>query len=87
MTYTEFSVGDTPFAGMMAMNEQMKSMHVPPHWLLYFQTTDVDASATTAETNGAKLIVPPMDIPNVGRFSVIADPQGAVFALYKPLKG
>ena len=87
MTYTEFSVGDTPGAGMMAMNDQMKSMHVPPHWLVYFQTADVDATAKTAASNGANLIVPPMDIPNVGRFSVIADPQGAVFAIYKPLRG
>lgn len=86
MTYTEFSVGDTVGAGMMAMNDQMKSMNVPPNWLVYFQTADVDATANKAKTLGANLIVPPMDIPNVGRFSVIGDPQGAVFAIYKPLR-
>jgi peptide-methionine (S)-S-oxide reductase len=48
MTYTEFSVGDTVGAGMMAMNDQMKSMHVPPHWMVYFQTTDVDATGEPA---------------------------------------
>jgi uncharacterized protein len=57
---------------------------VPPHWMVYFQTTDVDATANKAKSLGANLLVPPMDIPNVGRFSVIADPQGAAFALYKP---
>ena len=87
MTYTEFSVGDTVGAGMMAMNDQMKSSHVPPHWMVYFQTTDVDATAAKAKSLGANLLVPPMDIPNVGRFSVIADPQGAAFAIYKPLRG
>jgi len=69
---------------MMAMNEQMKSMHVPPNWLPYFQVTDVDATANKAKDLGAMLFVPPADIPNTGRFSVIRDPQGAVFAIYKP---
>jgi uncharacterized protein len=87
MTYTEFSVGDTPDGGMMAMNEQMKASHTPPNWLVYFQTTDVDAMANKAKSMGAKLHVPPMDIPNVGRFAVIADPQGAAFAIFKPLRG
>jgi predicted enzyme related to lactoylglutathione lyase len=86
MTYTEFSVGDTPGAGMMALNEDMKKRHIPPHWLVYFQTADVDATADKAKSLGGNLIVPPMDIPNTGRFSVIADPQGAVFAIYKPLR-
>jgi predicted enzyme related to lactoylglutathione lyase len=87
MPYTEFSVGDTVGAGMMAMNDQMKNAHVPPHWMVYFQTTDVDATANKAKSLGGNLLVPPMDIPNVGRFSVISDPQGAAFAVYKPLRG
>ncbi len=86
MTYTEFSVGDTPQAGMMVMNDQMKAMHVPPNWMPYFQVADVDATANKAKELGGNLFVPPMDIPNTGRFSVISDPQGAVFAIYKPLR-
>jgi len=86
MTYTEFSVGDTPQAGMMAMTDEMKARHVPPNWLPYFQVADCDASANKAKELGASLIVPPTDIPNTGRFSVIRDPQGAVFAIYKPLR-
>jgi predicted enzyme related to lactoylglutathione lyase len=86
MTYTEFSVGDAPFAGMMEMNAQMVGMGVPPNWLTYFQVADVDVSANKAKTLGATLTVPPMDIPNTGRFSVIQDPQGAVFAIYKPAR-
>jgi predicted enzyme related to lactoylglutathione lyase len=83
MTYTEFSAGDQPMAGMMEMNAQMVSMNVPPNWLTYFQVADVDATANNATRLGGKLTVPPMDIPNTGRFSVIQDPQGAVFAIYK----
>jgi predicted enzyme related to lactoylglutathione lyase len=85
MTYTEFSVGDRPGAGMMAMTDQMKNMHVPPNWMPYFQVADVDGSADRAKTLGAMLYVPPTDIPNVGRFSVVRDPQGAVFAIFRPL--
>jgi len=86
MTYTEFSVGDTPQAGMMAMTDEMKAQHVPPNWLPYFQVVDCDATANKAKELGGSLIVPPTDIPNTGRFSVIRDPQGAVFAIYKPLR-
>ncbi|MGH9642386.1 MAG: VOC family protein, partial [Terriglobales bacterium] len=56
---------------------------VPPHWLAYFQVDDVDATANKAKETGAKLFLPPMSMEGVGRFSVIADPQGAVFAIFK----
>jgi uncharacterized protein len=56
---------------------------VPPHWLAYFQVDDVDVTANKAKEMGAKLFLPPMSMAGVGRFSVIADPQGAVFAIFK----
>jgi predicted enzyme related to lactoylglutathione lyase len=55
---------------------------VPPHWLAYFWVDDVDASAAKAKQMGANLCVLPMTIENVGRMAVIADPQGAVFAIF-----
>jgi predicted enzyme related to lactoylglutathione lyase len=55
---------------------------VPPHWLPYIAVESVDASAAKAVALGGKALNPPMDIPNVGRFAVVADPQGAAFALY-----
>jgi uncharacterized protein len=85
MAYTEFSVDNTPGAGMMEMNAQMAG--VPPHWLPYFQVADCDAGAKKAKELGGAFLVPPTDIPNVGRFSVIRDPQGAVFAIFKPARG
>ena len=57
--------------------------HVPPHWIPYIGVDNVDASAAKAKELGGKVLGEPMDIPNVGRFAVIADPQGAAFALYK----
>jgi hypothetical protein len=55
----------------------------PPHWLAYFQADDVDVSASKAKQMGAQLYLPPMSMEGVGRMSVIADPQGAVFAIFK----
>lgn len=60
--------------------------NVPPHWLPYIAVEDVDASAKQAKDLGGKILGAPMDIPNVGRFAVVADPQGATFAIYKGAK-
>lgn len=81
-TYTLFSLDgtkDTQLGGMMA--HPMKG--APSAWLAYFATTDVDASVKKANELGGKTITPAMDIPNVGRFAILQDPQGAVFAVFK----
>jgi hypothetical protein len=59
----------------------------PPHWLSYIQVEDVDAAVTQVESLGGKTHVPGTDIPTVGRFAVVADPQGAVFSLFTPTDG
>ena len=81
MEYTEFSVAGTPGIGMMPMPEQVPAF-VPSYWMPYFQVTDTDASATKVKELGGKVMVPPQDIPSTGRFAVVADPQGAVFAVF-----
>ncbi|HUA58597.1 MAG TPA: VOC family protein [Verrucomicrobiae bacterium] len=58
--------------------------HVPPHWLLYFLVADADASTAKVTELGGKVIMPAMSLEKVGRFSVVADPQGAVFSLFQP---
>ena len=55
----------------------------PPHWLVYFQVADVDATAAQAKELGARIWLPPTSMENVGRFSVMADPQGAALAIFK----
>jgi predicted enzyme related to lactoylglutathione lyase len=59
---------------------------VSPHWLAYLWVDDVDASAAKGKQMGANLCVAPMTIENVGRMAVIADPQGAVFAIFNSPK-
>jgi predicted enzyme related to lactoylglutathione lyase len=58
---------------------------VPSHsyWLNYLAVTDVDAKTNEAQSLGAKVINPPIDIPNIGRFSILQDPTGVFFALFK----
>ena len=55
-----------------------------PMWLGYVYVADVDATTTRATKLGGSVLSDPHDIPTVGRFSVIADPTGAAFALFKP---
>ena len=83
MVYTLLKLAGTDenAAGMMAMPPDMKN--VPSHWLAYIGAADVDASAKKVTELGGTIIVPPTDIPNVGRFAVVQDPMGAAFALYK----
>jgi uncharacterized protein len=64
-----------------------RQARTPPHWLAYFQVDDVDATADKAKKLRAKLYLPPMTMEGVGRMSVIADPQGAVFAIFKSARG
>lgn len=82
-TYTLFqNAGEKNNAGgMMAMPPNMKG--VPSHWLAYFQVTDCDASTKKVGELGGKVMMPPMDIPNIGRFSIVQDREGATFGLFK----
>ena len=80
--YTEFQTGGRSIAGMMAIPEEYEGK-VPPHWLPYAMVDDCDATMNEAMAMGATVIVPAMDIPNVGRFAVFADPAGAHMAVIK----
>ncbi len=59
---------------------------VPPHWLIYFHTTDCDKDTNKAKSLGANVYFGPTTMENVGRFSIVADPQGAVFSLFQPMR-
>ena len=79
-TYTIFESGGEQRAG--AMPEP--SGGLPPMWMTYIGTDDVDATCRRAEELGAQKHAGPDDIPGVGRFAVLSDPTGAVFALFRP---
>jgi predicted enzyme related to lactoylglutathione lyase len=79
--YTLFTDGETPICGLLKMPEQAKQLGAPPSWLGYVAVDDVDAAAGAARQLGATVYVEPRDIPNVCRFSVIADPQMAAIGM------
>ena len=83
LTYTVFTAGRTPAAGLMALPENARQMRATPRWFAYVGVDDVDAAADRLKRLGGAVQVPPMDIPNVSRFSIIADPQTATLGLVK----
>jgi predicted enzyme related to lactoylglutathione lyase len=80
--YTLVKVGDRHIGGMMAMPEDMPQGG-PPRWGIYVTVDDTDATVQKATELGGQVLVPPTDIPNVGRFAVIQDPQGAAISVMK----
>jgi predicted enzyme related to lactoylglutathione lyase len=76
--YTIVMAGEVDVGGIMPIPEMAKGM--PPSWGAYVTVDDVDATAAKAEKLGGKVIVAPKEIPSVGRFTVIQDPQGAVIS-------
>jgi uncharacterized protein len=83
MSYTILSAGEIPLGGLMALPEEARNAGARPGWLGYVAVDDVDASAARAKQAGGAVHRAPADIPGVGRFAVIADPQGAVLTLFK----
>jgi predicted enzyme related to lactoylglutathione lyase len=83
-SYTLWMAGEMPVGGCMALPAEVKAAGVPPHWLTYVGAQDVDATAAQAASLGGKVLKAPEDIPSVGRFAVLADPQGAVLCVYAP---
>lgn len=79
MDYIMAKAGDQEVAGIMAMPPESGGM--PPNWGAYITVDDVEASAKQAEALGGKILMVPRDIPDVGRFCVISDPQGAVVSM------
>ena len=85
-TYAMFVAGRRPVAGLMVLPEEAKAMGAPPNWLTYMGTPSVDDTTRLAVTLGGKILKAAADIPAAGRFAVLQDPQGAVFAVYTPVQ-
>jgi predicted enzyme related to lactoylglutathione lyase len=78
-SYTEWMQGENSIAGMWHMNGETPA-EVPSHWRVFFTVRDVDATVARAQDLGATPLFPAMDI-DIGRFAVLRDPTGAVFAV------
>lgn len=85
MSYTLVKVGENRVAGIMS--NQCQGGEIKPQWGVYITVDDVDATARKAAELGGKVLMPPTDIPNVGRFAALMDPQGVMFSVitYLPM--
>ncbi len=82
MEYQEFNLPDSyPMGGMYQISHEICGEELPPpHFLNYISVDNVDETTSKAFDLGAKIIKPGMDVPNVGRMSIIQDPSGGMIA-------
>ncbi len=78
--YTMFALGEKSLCGI---NSENVPDNCPAYWITYFSVADADAATAANAEAGGVTLVPPMDIPEVGRFSVVKDPQGALWCPFK----
>lgn len=92
MDYRLLSAGETgavglgnedDVGGLMALTKEMRSGGARPAWLGYVGVEDVDAAAGKIKAAGGAVHMGPDDIPNVGRFAMVADPQGVPFYIMR----
>jgi predicted enzyme related to lactoylglutathione lyase len=86
-TYQMWTANGTPIGGGMPMPPEKTPPGAPPHWLAYVSVPNVDETLKQAVALGATVVHEPQDIPTVGRFAILNDPQGAMIALYTSLQG
>jgi predicted enzyme related to lactoylglutathione lyase len=83
-SYTLWMAGKTQVGGLTGLPPDGADSGTPPHWIVYVATPDVDATVAEAQRLGGKVLKGVTDIPNMGRYAVLTDPQGATFAVYSP---
>ena len=82
--YAVLTAGSAPIAGLMELPEEGRRLGATPRWVGYVSVDDMDATAAKIRRLGGAILVPPTD-SNIGRISIVADPQKANFALVKEL--
>jgi predicted enzyme related to lactoylglutathione lyase len=80
--YLHIKNGDAFIGGIPPLSQLPPG--APPHWIIYFLVSDCDAVAAKAKELGGSIHTPPLTLEGVGTFAVVADPQGAVFSIFKP---
>jgi predicted enzyme related to lactoylglutathione lyase len=84
LAYTVLTAGEVPVGGLMDLPEEGRRLGATPRWLGYVVVDDIDATAGQIRRRGGAVLLPPTD-SNIGRVSVVADPQKATFALVEGL--
>lgn len=82
--YTMWTGSQGPLGGVMELPQEAAKMGAPPHWMANVTVADVDATLAKVKELGGRVYHGPENIPNIGRFAVIADPQGATLSVFQP---
>ena len=83
--YQMVMVGGQPVGGIAGPRpdqEGWPSGGPEAHWIAYLGAEDVDAAARTAQELGGEVLLPPVDVPGMGRAAVLRDPQGAALGVF-----
>ena len=81
--YTNFRLGGKVAAGLGRQPEEMTAAGMPPTWATYVATDDVDATTARVEQAGGTVMMPGMDVMDVGRMAIYGDPAGAVVSAWQ----
>jgi predicted enzyme related to lactoylglutathione lyase len=84
MDYAMWKSNGQGIGGVMPLEEEAKRMGAQPAWIVYISVPNADAAVQKCQSLGGRVHVPATDIPNTGRFAIVADPQGAAFAVFEP---
>ncbi|MBI5536755.1 MAG: VOC family protein [Deltaproteobacteria bacterium] len=82
--YTLWLGSQGPLGGVMKLPDDAASKGAPSHWMGNVKVKNVDETVETVKKLGGKIHKAPTDIPTVGRFAVIEDPQGASISVFEP---
>jgi uncharacterized protein len=85
--YSAVMSGGKEIALVQALPADAKAKKMTPAWMGYVSVPDVDAAVATASDKGARVVMPAMDMPEIGRFAVLADPNGTAFGVVRAAKG
>lgn len=85
--YREVGTREGKVGGLVALTPEMIAAGAKPGWIGYVNAADVDQAVTSVEHGGGRALMPPRDLPGVGRFAMLADPAGAPFYIMTPEPG
>ncbi len=84
--YVMWTARREALGGVVRLDDEA-ARHIPPHWLAYTTVPDSDEAAERTTELGGQILHGPAEIPAVGRFAILADPQDAVFSVFTPENG
>jgi len=82
--YTMWTNKEIPLGGVMKLPEEVRAAGAPTHWMAYVSVENIERAVSKVKEAGGSVLHEATEIPGAGSFAVLADPQGAAFAIYKP---